>query len=246
MSDTMETTENAPVLGAGPSRRGSLADILLYIAAALGFYGIEALLRAVDMFPFPGLFDGGMSQIASFFVVIAIMKRRGQTWSDFGLRRPRRWWFIPVWGLIVLVVVIFCHLTVVPLLGFLLRLDPPDLTRYDILKGNLPMLMVAMPGAMLTGGFIEEFIYRGMMIDRLCRIFGGTKQALIFAALLNGVPFGIIHFEWGVGGMVSTMVMGSVLGVMYLATKRNLWPMIAAHATLDAVLMLQVYYGVIG
>jgi membrane protease YdiL (CAAX protease family) len=97
---------------------------------------------------------------------------------------------------------------------------------------------------MLTGGFIEEFIYRGMMIDRLARIVRG-RRAYLVAALLNGVPFGLIHFEWGIGGILVTTVMGSVLGLLYLATKRNLWPLIVAHATLDAILMIQVYLGVL-
>ena len=47
MNDTMGTTKAAAVLGPGPSRGGSLPDILIYIAAALGFYGIEEVLCAL-------------------------------------------------------------------------------------------------------------------------------------------------------------------------------------------------------
>ncbi|MFQ5510678.1 MAG: CPBP family intramembrane glutamic endopeptidase [Candidatus Krumholzibacteriia bacterium] len=67
-------------------------------------------------------------------------------------------------------------------------------------------------------------------------------RGLLLAALLNGVPFGLIHFEWGFGGMLVTTVMGSILGLMYRVTRRNLWPLIAAHAALDAIMLLQVYY----
>ena len=59
------------------------------------------------------------------------------------------------------------------------------------------------------------------------------------------MPFGLIHFKWGIGGMVSTAVMGATLGLMYLATRRNLWPLIAAHATLEFLLMWQVYMGML-
>ena len=246
VGNSTETKRDTWTLGAGPTRVGAFLDILIYLAAALAIYGIEEALRAADLFPFPEAFDGGMTLIVSFFVVVGLMKWRGQSWSDLGLKRPRRWWFIPLWGLIVIVVHIVTQLTIAPLLAALLKVPPPDLSRYDIIHQNLPMLLVALPGTMITGGFIEEFIYRGMMIDRLGRIFGGGKRGLVFAALLNGLPFGIIHFEWGIGGMLVTTVMGSALGVMYLATKRNLWPLIAGHATLDAILMLQVYYGVIG
>ena len=72
----------------------------------------------------------------------------------------------------------------------------------------------------------------------------GGRRGAILGALLNGLPFGIIHFEWGPGGILLTMVMGSVLGLMYLATGRNLWPLIVAHATMDAVLMTMLYHGV--
>lgn len=42
--------------------------------------------------------------------------------------------------------------------------------------------------------------------------------------------------------MLVTTVMGSILGLMYRVTRRNLWPLIAAHAALDAIMLLQVYY----
>jgi membrane protease YdiL (CAAX protease family) len=246
MIEPTEAVKETFRLGPGPSRVGALVDILIYVAAGLVFYGIEEALRAADRFPFPGVFDGGMTLVASFFVVVALMKWRGQSWPAFGLKRPERWWTIPVWGLVIIVVNIVGQLAVVPLLAALVKAPAPDLSRYNIIYQNLPMLLIVMPGAMITGGFIEEFIYRGMMIDRLGRAFGGGRRGLILAALLNGVPFGLIHFEWGFGGMLVTTVMGSILGIMYLVTKRNLWPLIAAHASLDAILMLQVYYAGIG
>jgi membrane protease YdiL (CAAX protease family) len=220
-------------------------DILIYLAAGSAFWGLEELMRAVDMFPFPGLFDGGISLILSFFVVVGLMKWRGQGWADLGLKKAARWWTIPLWGLVVLIVTLIGQLPVVPLLARLLHAPPPDFSRYDVIRDNLPLFLIAAGGAMITGGFIEEFIYRGLMIDRLGRIFGGDKRGLRLGALLCGVPFGLIHFQWGVGGMLVTAVMGSVLGLMYLATRRNLWPLIAAHATLDFILMLQVYLGVL-
>ena len=246
MDEATETVSERYQLSPRPGRKGAWVDIVIYLAAALGFYGIEEALRAADMFPFPGLFDGGMSQVASFFVVVALMKWRGQSWRDFGLKRPRRWWTIPLWGFIILVVTVVAQLTVVPLLAKLLNAPEPDFSRYDILYQNLPLLLIAAPGAMITGGFIEEYIYRGLMIDRLARILGGGRRGIVLAAILSGVPFGLIHFEWGVGGILTTAVMGTVLGLMYLATRRNLWPLIAAHATLDLLLMLQVYFGAIG
>ena len=135
MSEAVATT-GAGGRVANLGRSGAIADILIYLAAALGFWGIEEALRAADMFPYPGLFDGGFSQIASFFVVVGLMKWRGQTWSDFGLKRTHRWWFIPFWGFVILVVNVVAQLTLLPALAYVLKVGPPDFSRYDILRGN--------------------------------------------------------------------------------------------------------------
>ena len=76
MNETVATKDPVGRV-AGLGRSGAIADILIYLAAALGFWGIEEVLRAADMFPYPGLFDGGLSQILSFFVVVGLMKWRG-------------------------------------------------------------------------------------------------------------------------------------------------------------------------
>ena len=39
--------------------------------------------------------------------------------------------------------------------------------------------------------------------------------------------------------------MGAGLGLMDLATRRNPWPLVAAHAVLDLLLMRQVYAGML-
>ena len=85
----------------------------------------------------------------------------------------------------------------------------PDLSRYDALIGNLPLLGVSAIGAMFTGAFIEEVLYWGFLIDRLERLFAAWRYAAVLAA------------------------------------RRNPWPLIAAHALLDLILMLQAYFGML-
>lgn len=243
-SDRRETASgHAETLGPGPSPGGSLADIALYLACAGFFFGLEQALAALGLYPLPELFSGGMTLILSLFVVVGLMRWRGQGWCELGLRRPARWWTIPAWAIAVIVVNIAAQLLIVAPLAALLDLPSPDLSRYDAITGNFPLYLLASGGAMFTGGFIEELIYRGFMVDRLARLFGGSRRGLWMAALLCGLPFGLIHFEWGLGGMFFTFFMGSILGVIYLMTGRNLWPLITGHAILDLVLMTQVYFG---
>ena len=88
---TEPTQQTEPTFGPSPSRAGALVDIVIYLAAAAAFWGLEELMRGVNVFPFPGLFDGGITLVLSFFVVVGLMKWRGQGWGDLGLKKPARW-----------------------------------------------------------------------------------------------------------------------------------------------------------
>jgi membrane protease YdiL (CAAX protease family) len=88
---------------------------------------------------------------------------RGESLAVLGLRRPSRWWFVPAWGFVVLVVTIATQVMLVPALASLFDLPAPDVSQYRVLSGNLGLFLVAALGSMITGGFIEEVVYRGLM-----------------------------------------------------------------------------------
>jgi membrane protease YdiL (CAAX protease family) len=227
------------------SRWTAAADILLTLAASGVLYGLEMGLQSAGLLPRSGMYTGAITLVGTLFFVGWLVRWRGQRLAVLGLRRPPTWWFVPAWGLAILVVNVAAQLTVVPALASLFRLPAPDVSQYDALRGNLALFVAASLGAMFTGGFIEEVLYRGLMVDRLARVFGGGRRGELLAAIGCGVPFGLIHYEWGVGGIFLTAVMGAIQGLMYLVTRRNLWPLVAAHAAMDLILMLQAYLGLI-
>ena len=75
-------------LGPGPERRGAGLDILIYLAVATMVYTAEKGLRAADKLAYPVFFDGAATLVLSFFMLLWMMRWRGQGWSNFGLRRP--------------------------------------------------------------------------------------------------------------------------------------------------------------
>jgi len=50
-----------------------------------------------------------------------------------------------------------------------------------------------------------------------------------------------MHFQWGLGGIVMTSIMGLVWGVAFLLRGRNPWIVIMAHSTAHIALVLQLY-----
>jgi membrane protease YdiL (CAAX protease family) len=245
MDAVIESDSPVPAAESGGDRQAAAVDILLTLAVSGALYGLELGLQSLGLLSESGMYTGALSLVGTFFFVLWLVRWRGQNASVLGLRRPPNWWFVPVWGFVVLMVTILAQVTVVPALASLFNLPPPDVSQYNALSGHFGLFVVAVLGAMFTGGFIEEVVYRGLMVDRLITIFGGGRRGQLLGALACGIPFGLIHFEWGLGGIFVTAVMGTTLGLMFLVTRRNLWPLVAAHASLDFALMLQAYLGIL-
>ncbi|HEX9186801.1 MAG TPA: CPBP family intramembrane glutamic endopeptidase [Vicinamibacteria bacterium] len=246
MAAVAESVRGDAVVDREPGRGAAAVDILLTVAVSGLLYAGEMGLQSVGLLPASGLYTGALTLVGAFLFVWWLVRWRGESLAVLGLRRPPTWWFVPAWGLVVFAVNVLAQITVVPALAALLGLPAADVSQYAVLRGNLPLFLAASVGSMITGGFIEEVVYRGLMVDRLARVFGGGRRGRVLGALACGLPFGLIHFEWGVGGVLVTAVMGSVLGLMFLATRRNLWPLVAAHAALDLALMVQAYLGAFG
>jgi membrane protease YdiL (CAAX protease family) len=82
----------------------------------------------------------------------------------------------------------------------------------------------------LTAGLCEEFLYRGFAMAALTRAglpIGGV-------VLLSSVFFGLAHLYQGRGGLVSTLVIGTVFGTARIAYD-GLAPVMLWHFAVDAV-----------
>ncbi len=115
-----------------------------------------------------------------------------------------------------------------------------DLSGYDFLKGNLPLVLLSLLAVYISASFGEEVVFRGFLITRLHRLFEGFYP-VFWSVLISGIIFGLAHFSWGLLGIIQTAAMGWTLGYFYLRYGRNLWNTILAHAYMDTILILQMY-----
>jgi len=82
----------------------------------------------------------------------------------------------------------------------------------------------------VTAGICEEVIYRGFLLHYLHVL--PFHLSVTWALVVSSVIFGIGHLYQGVAGAASTVVIGFVLGAMFLMTGNLLLP-IVAHAVMD-------------
>lgn len=189
-----------------------------------------------------------VTNVLMLFMVWLGLHLRGEEWRHFGLafRKPDRRAVVqallrslPVFlaAVIAFVVgaVVMANLAGTP--------EAADMSGYNYLRGNLPLTVLALVAVYIVSSFGEEVIYRAFLINRIAELGSGGKVAWGFAIVLSSIVFGLVHFEWGVAGMVQTSFMGAALGLSYLVVRRNLWVIILAHAYMDTILILQMYFG---
>jgi uncharacterized protein len=85
-------------------------------------------------------------------------------------------------------------------------------------------------GLAVTAGLCEEFLYRGFAMAALTR----NGLPVWSVVLLSSILFGLAHLYQGSGGIVSTLVIGTVFGTARIAYD-GLLPVMLWHFAVDAV-----------
>lgn len=170
---------------------------------------------------------------------------RGVNWRYFGLFRPKNWIYTILQSLgIALVVFLTVKLIINPLMNILPNAGYQDLSRFDYLKDDLPNLIIMLVNIWITAAFLEEFLFRGYLLNRLVDLLGKqTKLAWGIALVGQAVIFGLVHAYQSPVGMFKVGLIGLVFGISYLVTGRNLWPLILAHGLIDSLDMVSHYFG---
>ena len=119
-----------------------------------------------------------------------------------------------------------------------------DITRFNPLQGNLPLLLISVVLAWTTIAFGEEMMYRAFLINQLGEVFQSSKLRWALALIVSSVFFGIVHFYQGPLGIMLTGLTGFVFGVIYLRSSRNLWVTIIAHGLVNTLSFVLIFYGV--
>ncbi len=193
------------------------------------------------------IFLQSIAWVANIFMLLLIwlgLRLRKQNWQHLGLSIKN----INLRNILISFVVF-----IIAMIGFVLGSvimanitgipESADMSGYNYLQGNLPMLIVALVAVFIASSFGEEVIYRGFLITRISEFKLNDKNLIKFAVVISSIIFGFIHYAWGPMGIVQTSFMGFALAISYIKLKRNLWILIFAHAYMDSILMIQMYLG---
>lgn len=170
------------------------------------------------------LLDGSLVAVALLF---ASFVRRPKPWH-FGLRRTPFW---PAVGWAALG--IFSFYVFAAVYSAAVQPDVEQTVAEDLGADESTIGMIA-AGFMIicVAPFAEEFFFRGFFYGAL-----RTRFSIAAAAIIDGLVFGLIHFEGGTDGLLIVpplAVLGVVFCLVYEKT-RSLYPVIALHSINNSI-----------
>jgi CAAX protease family protein len=200
------------------------------VAALIAVYATEVFLRIP---PSPRHhFDSeqlsiiiGVRETAALAVVwLAAARYLHASRADLGLVRPR-------WRQVALgagLAVVF-GLTITPLIVATIPDPTPNAIYNSIADGSLAWRLVALLVLGVYSPFVQELVFRGVLLTGMLRSLGAPVAIVGSAAI-----FGLVHWPSGPSWVVNAFAIGIVQGVLYLRF-RTLTPAIAMHVTTNTL-----------
>ena len=160
---------------------------------------------------------------------------RGERLADIGLKRPESWTRTLIIG-VGLAAIVFVAMYLSEKAGF-----RRDLSKFKDVHGNPEFAFVAVLYALIGAGFY------GVHISWISHAGPGNvvwwkPQRLICACILQGALFGAAHAYQNPLGIAITGTLGILMGLLVLASGRNLWAVIIGHGLFDASRFVLFYF----
>lgn len=194
---------------------------------------VVAILFGAHLFAF----SSGVLGLA--FVLSMLWLRRSSV-RDLGLKRPHAWSKAVLRGVAAAVIIISLQgLLVQPLLGHLFP-QPPNYSRLHGMSTAQLLGWISI-GWMLAA--TSQEIIRAYLIYSIVSLVGDSRTGWLFAVIGSSLFYALNHDYQGLAGAIGVVISCAGFGVLYLASKRNLWSNIICHGLNDTIAFCALYFG---
>lgn len=198
-------------------------------------------------------FAGPISLLASLVVATWRLKHSGESWRELGLRMSGTKLNIVLWtvGALVATIIVgnMAQILATSLITETASVDQNTVdamsNRFANVAGNFHIYFYWLIVSWLIGGFTEELLFRGFLINRFESALGKVPFAIVFAILFQAIIFGQQHMYYqGWVGFAATGVIGLFSGVIYVISKRRLLPLIISHGLANTLGLTMMYLNI--
>ena len=161
--------------------------------------------------------------------------------SELGMSLPIAW--IPTLGWAVAwLALMLAWSPVADRLATRLVDEPPTLGAFRALQESTAKLLAGIVVAWVLGGFLEELVFRGIILRAVeAALVGhvGQASASAIAILTAALGAGIIHLYQGARAAIIIVQLSILFGVLFVASGHNLGAVMLCHGLYDTIAFIR-------
>ena len=185
-----------------------------------------------------GLFVVGLA------VAMAILLRRASV-GDFGLTAPASWLATLAFTLGWLALML-AYSPVADRIARRFVAKPPTLGAFRALQQSRLKLLAGIVIAWILGGFLEELVFRGVVLRAIEALLGpvaSSPAASAVAILVAAAGAGVIHLYQGPRAVLIIVQLSALFGLLFVVSGHNLWTVVLCHGLYDTVAFVRFATG---
>lgn len=192
--------------------------------------GITGILIASGLKKRPGI-----GVIGALIIAALSMWLRKEGLSAIGFSPPGNWATTILLGLGLGIAVQFISIIFIEPLSERITKDSHDHSIVEKVKGNWLAFVQWIIIVWVFVALLEEGLYRGFLMTEIAKMVGTSDVALAINVLVTSIIFGLSHGYQNRSGIVSTGVVGAILGSIFVLSDFNIWLAVFTHGFIDTV-----------
>lgn len=177
----------------------------------------------------------GLGIIVSLVAIILAYLLRKESFLALGFHPPANWLSTILLGLAIGFVIQLLSVALVEPWSERLTHTTHDHSVVENVKGNWKAFIQWMLVVWIFVAVLEEGIYRGFLMTETAKVLGTGTFAVLINIIYSSLVFGLSHGYQGRSGMLSTGIVGIILGSIFVLSDFNLWLVIFTHGFIDTI-----------
>jgi membrane protease YdiL (CAAX protease family) len=119
---------------------------------------------------------------------------------------------------------------------------PPTLGAFGVLQQSRSKLLVGIIVAWVFGGFLEELIFRGIILQSIKRLLSPLlvePMATGIAVCIAAIGAGIVHLYQGPRAAIIITQLSVLFGILFVVSGYNLLAVMLCHGSYDTIAFIR-------
>ncbi len=167
------------------------------------------------------------------------------TWAQLGLGKPSSWPLAIILSLAWLLILL-AYSPIADRIASRWFPEPPQLQDFAAIQRSKANLIIGVLVAWVLGGFLEELVARGIVLNSIHSLlypYLGAVLSAIIAILIAAAGAGLMHLYQGPRAPLIIAQISVLFGLLFVVSGYNLWPVILCHGLYDTIAFVRFATG---